>query len=298
MAAAGKIVSAQNIQLNNNQRENVAGMTTEYPYSMHVTDLGMGPIPWHWHEELEFGYVVNGEIEIILADRSYTIEKNQGFFTNSNALTCCRKKESADAGLVYTHMFHPIFLGGHFKSIFETKYIDPVIHNKNIDALIFQGKTRNQQEILRKLSQASALQHKENMEFQTRNLFSEIWLLLLEEIKEQPAHTVNFQNQERLQNMLTFIHQHFEDKLTLAEIAATASISTRECIRCFRNTISKTPMEYLMEYRMDMARKYLKETEMSVTDISLHCGFSSNAYFGKLFREKFGMTPLKYRSRT
>lgn len=77
--AASKIVSAQNVQLNNNQRENVAGMTTEYPYSMHVTDLGMGPIPWHWHEELEFGYVVNGEIEIILADRSYTIEKNQGF---------------------------------------------------------------------------------------------------------------------------------------------------------------------------------------------------------------------------
>lgn len=296
--AAGKIVSAENIQIDNNQRENVAGVTNEYPYSMHVTDLYSEMIPWHWHEELEFGYVVSGELKMSLADRSYLIGKNQGYFTNSNALTCTRKSENCDVVHVHTHMFHPIFLGGHFKSIFETKYIDPVIHNRNIDALIFTGETRNQQKLIQKLSQASALQHKENMEFQTRNLFSEIWLLLLEEIKEQPAHTVNFQNQERLQNMLTFIHQHFEDKLTLEEIAAAASISTRECIRCFRNTISKTPMEYLMEYRMDMAMKYLKETEMSVTDISLHCGFSSNAYFGKLFREKFGITPLKYRSRT
>ena len=157
----------------------MAGVTTEYPYSMHVTDFLMGSIPWHWHEELEFGYVVNGQIKIILADRTYTVEKNQ----------------------------------------------------------------------------------------------------------------------ERLQNMLTFIHQHFEDKLTLEEIAASASVSTRECIRCFQKTIDRTSIEYLMEYRMDRARKYLEETPMTVTDISLHCGFSSNAYFGKIFREKFGMTPLQYRNR-
>jgi len=36
---------------------------------------------------------------------------------------------------------------------------------------------------------------------------------------------------------------------------------------------------------------------MSITDISYHCGFSSNAYFGKIFREKYGMTPLQYRNR-
>lgn len=296
MTEAGKVVSAQNIRLNNNQQENVAGVTTEYPYSMHVTDLGVGPIPWHWHEELEFGYVVSGQIEMTLADRSYTIKKNQGYFTNSNALTCCRKAEASDTALVYTHMFHPVFLGGHFKSIFETKYMDPVIHNRNIDALIFRGTTSDQKLLLQKLNQASALQHKTDVEFQTRNLFSEIWLLLLNEIRVQPSHTVNFQSQERLQNMLAFIHQHYEDRLTLPEIAAAASVSTRECIRCFRNTINRTPVEYLMEYRMNMARKYLKETEMSVTDISLHCGFSSNAYFGKIFREKFGMTPLQYRN--
>lgn len=289
-------VNAQNIQLNYNQRETVAGVTTEYPYSMHVADFKDGPIPWHWHEEVEFGYVLSGEIEITLANRAYHVRKNQGYFTNSNVLS--RFSKVTDTVLAHTHLFHPIFLSGHFKSIFETKYLDPVIHNKNIDALIFTGETSNQQKILQKLRQASALQHEENMEFQTRNLFSELWLLLLEEIKEQPAHTVNFQNQERVQNMLTFIHAHYSEKLTLNDIAAAASVSTRECIRCFRNTIRQTPLEYVMEYRLNMAKRLLDDTEMSITDLSLQCGFSSNAYFGKIFREKYGMTPLQYRNRS
>ena len=298
MKNAGQKVTSQNIRLNYNQRENVAGVTTEYPYSMHVTDCDTGPIPWHWHEELEFAYVLSGATEMVLADRSYIITKNQGYFTNSNALSMFRKVEGEDSTLVHTHLFHPIFLSGHFKSIFETKYLDPVIHNKNIDALVFTGETHNQQMILQKLRQASALQRQENTEFQTRNIFSEIWLLFLEEIKEQPAHTVNFQNQERLQSMLAYIHGNYSEKLTLEEIAAAASVSTRECIRCFRNTISKTPIEYLMEYRLNMARKFLDETGLSITDVSLQCGFSSNAYFGKIFREKYGMTPLQYRNRS
>lgn len=289
-------VNAQNIQLNYNQRETVAGVTTEYPYSMHVADFKAGPIPWHWHEEVEFGYVLSGEIEITLANRAYHVRKNQGYFTNSNVLS--RFSKVTDTVLAHTHLFHPIFLSGHFKSIFETKYLDPVIHNKNIDALIFTGETSNQQKILQKLRQASALQHEENVEFQTRNLFSELWLLLLEEIKEQPAHTVNFQNQERVQNMLTFIHAHYSEKLTLNDIAAAASVNTRECIRCFRNTIRQTPLEYVMEYRLNMAKRLLDDTEMSITDLSLQCGFSSNAYFGKIFREKYGITPLQYRNRS
>ncbi|MBU5481887.1 AraC family transcriptional regulator [Blautia sp. MSJ-19] len=288
-------VNAQNIQLNYNQRETVAGVTTEYPYSMHIADFKAGPIPWHWHEEIEFGYVLNGQIEITLANRTYIVQKNHGYFTNSNVLS--RFSKATDTVLAHTHLFHPIFLSGHFKSIFETKYLDPVIHNKNIDALIFTGKTPNQQKILQKLRQASALQHQENVEFQTRNLFSELWLLLLEEIKEQPTHTVNFQNQERVQNMLTFIHAHYSEKLTLNDIAAAASVSTRECIRCFRNTIRQTPLEYVMEYRLNMAKRLLDDTEISITEVSYHCGFSSNAYFGKIFREKCGMTPLQYRNR-
>ena len=61
--------------------------------------------------------------------------------------------------------------------------------------------------------------------------------------------------------------------------------------------INQTPLEYVMEYRLNTAKQLLDDTKMSITDISYHCGFSSNAYFGKIFREKYGMTPLQYLNR-
>ena len=290
-------VSADNIRLNNSQMEHVAGITTEYPYCMHITDLSVGEFPWHWHEELEFGYVTNGQMELILTDRSYILCKGQGYFTNSNLLCRAREVDTSEKTVVETHMFHPVFLSGHFKSIFETKYIDPVIHNKALDVLIFKGNTANQQKILSKLREASLLQKQENAEMQTRNLFSEIWILLLAEIKEQPSHSVNLHTQERLQTFLAFIHRNYESKLTLKDIADSASVSTRECLRCFQHSIGQTPVEYLLAYRIHMAQKFLAETDLSVTEIGLQCGFSSNAYFGKIFREKCHETPLQYRYR-
>ncbi|WP_343012288.1 helix-turn-helix transcriptional regulator [Blautia obeum] len=63
------------------------------------------------------------------------------------------------------------------------------------------------------------------------------------------------------------------------------------------NDINQTPLEYVMEYRLNTAKQLLDDTKMSITDISYHCGFSSNAYFGKIFHEKYDMTPLQYRNR-
>ena len=67
---------------------------------------------------------------------------------------------------------------------------------------------------------------------------------------------------------------------SLRRCAASAAISTRECTRCFKNTIHKTPFEYQMDYRLDMAEKMQKNTEEPILDIAMTCGFSNGAYFG------------------
>ena len=68
-------------------------------------------------------------------------------------------------------------------------------------------------------------------EFQTRNLFSEIWLLLLGElssIEEYERPAVDLARQERLQTMLAFIWQNYQRRITLDEIAAAAHVGGRE----------------------------------------------------------------------
>ncbi len=70
---------------------------------------------------------------------------------NSNVLASMPKAEKAE---VHTHLLHPVFLGGHFHSVFETKYINPVIHNRSLELLELKGENENQKQILKKLLQS------------------------------------------------------------------------------------------------------------------------------------------------
>lgn len=282
------------LQIRRNMMEEVEGLHNEYPYAFHHTDMGETVVPWHWHEALEFGYVAQGSMKISTTSRTLSLEKGEAYFTNSNILTAM---ENIDSCILDSHLFHPVFLGGHFKSVFETKYLNPVIQNRDIDLVCLRGETDAQRKLLGKLQLLSQLQSQPDVEFQTRNLLSEIWLLLLVTIQESTA-TVSgtaAKNQDRILAMLAFIQENYPQKLTLEEIADAAAVSTRECLRCFRESIRQSPMDYLIEYRVQAAKKLLETTTLSITEIALRCGFNSNSYFTKLFHRSCGKTPNAYR---
>ena len=171
------------------------------------------------------------------------------------------------------------------------------MQDKTTEIIAFRGVNVRHKEILRKLSSLGRLQDKEDVEFQTRNLLSEIWLLLLEEIKDSDReHTVpNSVKQDRIFTMLSYIHENYNRKLTLEEIAASASVSKRECLRCFQTGLGESPFHYLIHYRIQQAKKLLTSTDMTITLIAMETGFSTSAYFGKIFLRECGQTPGEYR---
>lgn len=69
-----------------NQVEKIKGMTITYPYCMHQRDLTDIIIPWHWHEELELGYIEQGTSLIRTINSEYRIQQGDGFFINSNVM--------------------------------------------------------------------------------------------------------------------------------------------------------------------------------------------------------------------
>lgn len=282
------------LQIRNNQMEEVEGLHNAYPYAFHHVSLQETAVPWHWHEALEFNLVVDGCVKVSTANQTREFHKGEGFFINSNVLA---SMENEGACILDSHLFHPVFLSGHFKSVFETKYINPVTQNRNLELICLRGETAYQKQILTKLRQLSRLQAESDTEFQTRNLLSEIWLALLEEIKNADSSIYHApqKNQDRILTMMAFIQENFAERLTLDEIADSAAVSTRECLRCFRASIHQSPMDYLIAYRVQSAKKLLETTELSITQIALRCGFNSNSYFTKLFHRTCGKTPNAYR---
>ena len=280
------------LRIRQNQMEEPEDLHNEYPYAYHHVDLRSTMVPWHWHEALEFDYVVAGSVKVSTAGQTQTFQKGEAFFINTNVLTSM--VNDADC-LLESHLFHPVLLGGHFKSVFESKYMNPVLHNKNLDLLPLRGQTPMQKQIIGHLRQLARLQQEPDVEFQTRSLLGQIWLLLLEELKNTQLQHTPTKNQDRLLTMLAFIQEHYAQKLTLEDIADAAAVSTRECLRCFRTAIDRSPVEYLLDYRLQMAVKLLENTDLPVTEIAIRTGFGDSAYFAKMFRRTYDKTPMQHR---
>ena len=101
--------------------------------------------------------------------------------------------------------------------------------------------------------------------------------------------------QARLQMMMQYIHENYDRKLLLENIADQAMISKSTALNLFRSYLDDTPIHYLLRYRLQEAAKLLITTEKKITVIAQSSGFENVEYFCKLFKKHYQMTPTEYR---
>jgi len=100
---------------------------------------------------------------------------------------------------------------------------------------------------------------------------------------------------DRIKQMLQYIQDHYAEDVSVDQIAASASISASECLRCFHDMIGTTPNQYLRDRRAQRAAELLCGTGLSVTEIAGQCGFQDGSYFARSFRQVCGCGPTAYR---
>jgi AraC-like DNA-binding protein len=64
----------------------------------------------------------------------------------------------------------------------------------------------------------------------------------------------------------------------------------------FRKYLSQTPNEYLTEYRLNKSAEYLRNTDMTATEIAFTVGLCGGSYFSEIFRKWSGVTPMEYKN--
>lgn len=287
----------QTFMTDRNQVEKIDGMTIEFPYCMHQRNMTDFVVPWHWHEELELGYMEQGISIIRTLHQDYPVHQGDGFFINTNVVDTKINGNPGEPALEINHIFHPILIGGHFGSRIFAKYLNPILQNQQISVHIIRRGSREADALLDQLVQLKELNHRPDQEIFIRNALSAAWLLLLKELEThfEVPQLLETEKQNRIKSMLSYIHRNFGDKITLGEIAAAAHISEREANRIFQKAIRQTPFEYLMSCRLNRAKELLAHSDLSITEISYRCGFTDSAYMGKQFRKACGMTPKEYR---
>lgn len=98
-----------------------------------------------------------------------------------------------------------------------------------------------------------------------------------------------------VQACVSHIKEHYAQSVTLEELGALTGYVPLHVLRLFKAETGKTPHDYLCEVRMTRARNLLLNTDLSIARIASECGFQSVSHFQTLFKQKFGITPGKFR---
>lgn len=111
-------------------------------------------------------------------------------------------------------------------------------------------------------------------EYQIAVKLVSMWQTFIQNVQSEvvkPSRSY-IRKQERIQKMLTYIHDNYMNEIHLKEIAEAASVSIGECCRCFQNMVRTTPNQYLTDYRVEKSKELFVGSQMSVTEIAYAVG--------------------------
>jgi transcriptional regulator GlxA family with amidase domain len=99
----------------------------------------------------------------------------------------------------------------------------------------------------------------------------------------------------KLVSIIQKMERSTEEPISPADLAKSVNMSTRQLERLFRRYLNRSPKRYYMELRLEKARNLLLQTDMSVINVALACGFTSPSHFSKCYRAHFNRTPYRER---
>ncbi|WP_420863566.1 GlxA family transcriptional regulator [Algirhabdus cladophorae] len=99
----------------------------------------------------------------------------------------------------------------------------------------------------------------------------------------------------KLSQVIQMMENNIEEPISPSVLAKDVGMSTRQLERLFRRYLNRSPKRYYMELRLQKARNLLMQTDMSVINVALACGFASPSHFSKCYRSHYSTTPYRER---
>jgi AraC-like DNA-binding protein len=279
---------------------------SSFPYVMfHVNSNscvppGPGYHYLHWHEDLQYTLVTNGDLSIQVNGINYELRCGDAIFINSGHLHMIQKLSSN--GTYVSFNFSPKILTVFEGSLLEHDYVLPYITNYNYPIMIFSSENTMHQKALTSLTQLMELDsHLEQfgVRYHICSLLMSLWLYTISLFysKIENVNKVLNKKQEYLHLMLSYIHQNYSLDLSLQDIATSAHVSESECCRCFKSILHTTPYVYLLNFRIAKSTELLAETNYSVAEIANMIGYNDSSHYIQYFKKIHNLTPNQYRQK-
>ena len=255
----------------------------------------------HWHNEFEYCFVLSGGVGFTTEGHYVEVKQGEAVFINANSLHSANQI-SPDNAKVFTVSFLPsLFTSTEGNSVYR-KFFLPALQSP-VKSFLITDSQKNGKGILKYLTKIFEEYENKNYDYELKciDYISNIWRFTLSNLKEYnntfSLKPTDYEIERKAKMMLNYIHNHYDEDVKIDDIAQYIKTSRSGCFRYFRQYTNKTPIEYLTEYRLSRAIHLMAQTDKSITQIALSCGFSDSSYFGKIFLYKYKMTPLQYKKR-
>lgn len=146
-------------------------------------------------------------------------------------------------------------------------------------------------ELLGRLTQLESSSHLDDVRWRQQRLFQETLALLADSLAAYGPKP----GDEVADRAASYIRLHYAEQMTAQRLGAELRFHPVYIARCMRRRFGCAPMEYLLRYRLEQAKRLLLQTDLPVLQIARETGFQQAAYFTSCFRAREGVTPRAYR---
>lgn len=274
-------------QVDENGREVLTYGTEDFPIAFFDDDLTKVAVPPHWHNELELIIITEGRVQVRIAGSEFLLSSGEGYFANSEILHAANLVSVS--GHQHAMVFSPRMISCGADLVWKT-CVDPVLKNPHIPFVRLTEAIPWQNELLKMVENAWQIGAYEIKDYpiHVRYLLSQSFALIAshaETLRTESAYTDRYQRDElRMKKALLFIDGNYGSAITLDEIAASVSVSTSTCLRLFSTIVGTTPVNYLLDFRLQKAAEELQhQGQRTISEIAYLCGFTDASYFNRCF---------------
>lgn len=275
-----------------NKLENIDYSFNDYPILIEYTNLSSYPdfrAINHWHDDFEFTYVIDGQMDYNVNGTVITLSKGNGIFVNSKQMHFGFNKKHQDC-LFLCVVFKPMLLC--VNSVFEEEYVSPII-DSGLPFLKLSKQDSIQREVLSSLlTLKDGTQSKLAIQAKLFTIWNGLYQTFPKLQKNNLEENGDF---SLLKTILIFIESNYQNKLTLFALAEKFGMSRSKLIKLFNRYLQQTPIDYLNNFRIKKACQLLSSTELTITEIGFKVGFNDSSYFAKTFKQKMRKTARDYR---
>ena len=246
----------------------------------------------HYHKDVELIYIRSGYASYRVNDKVIHLESGDGIIVNSDQLHLLIS-EDVDYCLDCV-IFDPELIMGN--KYIKEKYMPFLIGDAAPDCIVLRSSDTTDKIILEGIGQIVYMSYIENHEMEILSVLQRVYQLLYEKMRKVDSkRTLSDPDLNSMRAMIDYINSNYSGRITVAGICASGHVGKNTCIDLFKKYTHMSPIDYVRSIRLQNAINYLKNSEMSITEIAYAVGFNSASYFTKSFRQFYDMTPVEYR---